>query len=224
MSGANRMCDSIPAAIVEKVCLRAAVVRFVAVVISLISLSAISGCGSQPSVKPVAQINPQQAANAAVTQHDKNSDGAIDEKEQSESVAIQALLKTADVDRDGRLSEKEIATRMETHRSISLKTMMGIITLNDQPLSGAAVQFVPAPFLGKAGNPATGTTDADGAFVMQTEGQTLPGVVPGIYTVAISKRDPAGGELVPPQFNVQSQLSVEVASDLPSTVMFNLKK
>jgi hypothetical protein len=57
----------------------------------------------------------------------------------------------------------------------------GVVTLDGQPLAGAAVQFVPQD----QGRDATGETDASGRFAMSTF-QPRDGVLPGSYKVVIS--------------------------------------
>ena len=58
----------------------------------------------------------------------------------------------------------------------------GLVTLNGEPLAGAAVRFVPT---GAAGSIARGHTNNAGNFVAVSGG--LPGVLPGEYQVVIEK-------------------------------------
>lgn len=65
----------------------------------------------------------------------------------------------------------------------------GVVTLDGQPLEGAAVSFVPD----QKGRPAQGETDAAGKFTLSTAAAG-DGVVPGKYKVGVSKMEkPSGG-------------------------------
>ena len=73
----------------------------------------------------------------------------------------------------------------------------GIVTLDGKPLLGATVAFVP---MGSTpGQSSLGTTDQDGAFVLQTSTNTgsAPGTAAGQYKVIISRKATADGKLVP---------------------------
>lgn len=63
-----------------------------------------------------------------------------------------------------------------------LAEVTGTITLNGQPLQGAAVRFTP---VSGAGWPAHGTTNAEGRYrLLSADGR--PGAMPGQHMVAIS--------------------------------------
>jgi hypothetical protein len=59
----------------------------------------------------------------------------------------------------------------------------GTVTLDGQPVAGAAVSFTPSQ---KGGTPAVGTTDASGRYSLKSFG-TEEGAVPGEYLVAVTK-------------------------------------
>lgn len=58
----------------------------------------------------------------------------------------------------------------------------GVVTLDGQPLEGAAVNFVPDP----KGRPAHGETDAAGKFQLSTFAPG-DGAIPGVHKVGVSK-------------------------------------
>ena len=61
----------------------------------------------------------------------------------------------------------------------------GIITMDGVPLAGASVTFIPQ---GTGGDAASGSTDSDGKFKIQTlRGAPGGGTTPGEYRVTISK-------------------------------------
>jgi len=63
----------------------------------------------------------------------------------------------------------------------------GIVTVDGQPLEGATVRFVPAA---ADGNVATGTTDAQGKYLLTADGG-LPqkGAIAGDYNITVVKMD-----------------------------------
>lgn len=96
----------------------------------------------------------------------------------------------------------------------------GVVTLDAQPVEGAAVVFTPSE-----GRPATGRTDAAGEFVLSTFKQG-DGAVPGKHRVTVSKtstKPSSAGEegelvfLVPKQYGNQSTtpLVCEVRPEMP---------
>jgi hypothetical protein len=60
----------------------------------------------------------------------------------------------------------------------------GRVTLDDQPVEGASITFMPQ----SAGmQPATAGSDADGRFRLET--REKPGAMPGLYKVVVSKHE-----------------------------------
>jgi len=83
----------------------------------------------------------------------------------------------------------------------ALVPMSGKVMLDDQPLAGAQVTFIPVGIT--KGSGATGRTNADGVYQL-TAVRGGAGAVPGEYRVAISKRampdgsDPPADSKLPP--------------------------
>lgn len=74
----------------------------------------------------------------------------------------------------------------------------GTVTLDGKPLEGAAIRF--APTSDKEYHGATGQSDASGKYELNTDignGKTKPGVVPGNYSVYISRLVKPDGSFVP---------------------------
>jgi hypothetical protein len=71
----------------------------------------------------------------------------------------------------------------------SLTKMEGTVTLDDKPLSGALIQFVPED---GTGSPATATTGTDGSFRLTTR-STGDGALPGDYRVMVTMPDESSG-------------------------------
>ena len=63
----------------------------------------------------------------------------------------------------------------------------GRVTLDDKPLGGAAITFMP---LTAGLQPATAVSDADGRFRLET--RQAPVTMPGLYKVVVSKYEPEG--------------------------------
>lgn len=78
-----------------------------------------------------------------------------------------------------------------------LVTVTGQVTLNGQPLAGAAVSLQRDPPDSKYGRPARAMTDASGNFTPNTYGDT-PGIPPGKYQVAVMKQE------VPAEYNSEN--------------------
>jgi hypothetical protein len=81
------------------------------------------------------------------------------------------------------------------------------ITYNGQPLAGADVRLVPEFFLEEVIEPATGTTLGDGVVRPSVPDQRTPLVRIGYYRVEIN----SGKRLLPPRFNSQTTLGVELS-------------
>ncbi len=68
-----------------------------------------------------------------------------------------------------------------------LEGVTGVVTMDGEPLEGAAIEFVPT---GTEGSPSYGKTDSSGNFKMEFS-SSATGVVPGEYQVSISTFDVA---------------------------------
>lgn len=64
--------------------------------------------------------------------------------------------------------------------------VQGVVTLDGKTVQGATVSFIPE---GGTGQPASGFTDAVGAFTLSTSGKS--GVQRGTYKVVVTKTDEA---------------------------------
>ena len=70
----------------------------------------------------------------------------------------------------------------------NLVPVTGTVTINNKPLEGAVVQFVPLPS-NKEGQPAEDITGPEGNYKLRTRRRS--GVVPGKYHVVVTKLPPA---------------------------------
>lgn len=100
---------------------------------------------------------------------------------------------------------------------VALAAVHGRITLNGEPLSNARIVFVPQ---GSRGGPAFAVSNRQGEYEMQythdKKGAVIGGCLVRINTATRPSEDdaiPPAPELVPPKYNTESTLKVEVAPD-----------
>jgi hypothetical protein len=180
-------------------------------VVSL-ALSLLSGCGGSSEGLMPASYSPDASAEQALTEYDTNHDGFLDAKELERCPALKSHLELIDQNGDQRLSAAEIAARIEVYQEsqVALKNVGCQVSLDGQPLQGATVTYVPEKFLGPSLKSASGVSDDHGAVVLNTEGEKLPGVQPGLFRVQVSKKNADGQEMIPARYNQDTTLGVEV--------------
>jgi hypothetical protein len=105
----------------------------------------------------------------------------------------------------------------------------GKVTMDGAPLAKAFVTFTPMETTaGKPPQVCSGLTDEQGQYSLKVDSTQTPGAVPGAYRVRVEKMD-RGGEgspmrrqVVPPQYNRQSNLEYTVPAGGTSTANFDL--
>lgn len=83
--------------------------------------------------------------------------------------------------------------------SIGAVPVTGTVTLDGQPVEGAAVTFAPQ----EKGRAAAGVTDASGKFVLMTE-RPKDGAVPGAYRVGITKYERSVNRIAPGETDIDA--------------------
>ncbi len=186
----------------------------------LLGLLVALGCSTAVSIPP---INPKLAAEKAMAEYDLNKDGYLDEQELVNCPGLAAALKELDKDKDGKVSKAELQAGLEhlERMQVGLAGVECLVKLNDEPLAGARVTFVPESFLGESCKPAQGDTNEFGKTQMRVERASLPGCNLGFYRVRISKTE-NGQEIVPERYNAKTQLGVAVGFGKTYTYSFNL--
>ena len=182
---------------------------------SLFIIGALAGCSHGPSALAPPRINPN-AGQAAIEKYDANGDGSIDGDELKKVPALKTSMARADKNRDGKITAEEIDERIAAWKKSGLAIMRvtAVVRQNGQPLGDAAVTFVPEEFLGDVVKPATGVTDATGSAVMQiSSAPDERGVQLGYYRIRISKKGANGQELIPSQYNAETESGVEVTPE-----------
>jgi hypothetical protein len=161
--------------------------------------------------------SPAQAGERALAEFDTNKDGSLDAAELARAPGLQAALPRMDASGDGLLTADEISSRVAAYHSARTGYMPLSLTIVQagQPLAGAEVTLTPEPLLAGAVKPATGTTSASGVVAPKIEGSEFSGVNPGVYRVAVSKKDGAGRETLSEKFNTATTLGIEAATDVP---------
>jgi hypothetical protein len=174
---------------------------------------AIAGCSRRPSRMEAPRLDPEEVASRAMERYDTSGDGKLSGDELSPG--LRAFAKTADKDKDGILTEAEIAERLAAcvASRVGLQQWGGVVFLDGRPLPGATVRFIPDPVLEGIVEPASGRADAKGYVDLRIEGSRVPGVRPGFYRVEVSKKDAADRETLPARYNADSELGQEVGPD-----------
>jgi len=184
-----------------------------AVAIGLIVWTGCS-CSGVPPAAEAPSLDPDAVAAAAMAQVDSSGDGQLDEKELAKCPPLLASLSRIDTDGDKKISTAEISDRVKAWTESDTAMVSGAtrIALDDEPLSGATVTFVPEAFLGDAYQSCSGTTDDDGNVVVQgPDEEANPGMIYlGFYRVQIT----GGNKTVPARFGEETELGFEAAPDV----------
>jgi EF hand len=177
-------------------------------------LVVLPGCYGGPSRLVPPPVS-SHAGDSAIEKYDANGNGTLDSKELSASPALKSALNQIDKNGDGELSAEEIDARVEEWRKskVAITSVTTSVRLDGRPLEGAEVTFEPESLMGKATEPAKGTTNDRGMARIkisdQPEGR---GVRPGFYRIRISKLK-NGRESLPKKYVDGSELGIEVVSD-----------
>lgn len=183
-------------------------------------LAMTAGCNSRPSAIQPVDVDGASAAAEAMGKVDSDADAAFSD---AELAAIPGILKHKakyDLDGDGKVSQQEIADRIDlwATQGLGLKSLAVEVTLDGRPLSGASVKFVPEPFLGDAPKEATGVTDGNGATKIGIANEHLPeslqqarlrGLYGGLYKIEVTHPD----RPLPAKYNTATTLGEEIAKD-----------
>jgi hypothetical protein len=169
----------------------------------LVALTAGCGGGSAGRVS-VPSYDPDAAARDAMKQFDKNGDRAIDGPELDAAPGLKAAFAGKKVTADA------LKARIELYRAGGAGVMGYVVkvTRGGAPLDGAQLTFTPEPFLTGVVREATATTGPDGsATTFTADGESLPGLAPGMYRVSVSKP----GVDIPTAYATGSAVGCEVA-------------
>jgi len=176
------------------------------------------GCSGGPAPPDQPGLDASSASAKAMEIYDKNSDNQLDAEERQASPALELAMETMDENNDGMLGRAEIKQRIEEWQNADtiINTQGVEVYRNGQPVEGATVTLVPEEFLQPTIQVTQGTTNADGFALPEGQDAQYPGIYLGLYRVKISKQQD-GRETIPPRFNSETTLAIEVAPDAPST-------
>ena len=195
--------------------------------VSGLSCALLSGCSGGPSALAPPELDPESAAEEAITLYDADGDQKLSSSELEACPGMAVGIKTYDQDSDGMISQAEIAERLQrfVDRRVALARLAVTVTLDKRPLGNATVRFVPEPYLGSELKVATGTTRKRGTATMAVADEELPenqrgirGVHSGTYRVEITHPD----ETIPKEYNTETTLGYESTPGNPYAA-FHLK-
>jgi hypothetical protein len=193
-------------------------------------LALVASCTYGPSRIEPPSISPGGSADQAMEMYDADDDGYLAGAELDQVPGLKAAIETLDTDKDGKVSEDEIAERIETWQStrLGLLPITLTVTINGVPLQNATVTFEPEPFLGDEIKPASSKTDEFGGGAptvpkeLRPDPQRTPaGIALGLYRVKISKVV-NNKETIPRKYNEDTVIGQEVAPDVPALATLRL--
>jgi hypothetical protein len=150
---------------------------------------ALTGCGGGggKSVVIADQLDPVVVGKRAIELYDSDKNGSIDATELKQSPALASALTRIDANKNGAISEEEIADRIRKYQEQSDLVPLSLhIERNLAPVSGATIVFEPDKLMGEGLITFQGTSDSSGAVVLVGEGVDLPGLPLGLYRVRVS--------------------------------------
>jgi len=188
--------------------------------ILLLLVSAV-GCSRGPGALRPPKVDIDDAAEAAISEFDQNSDGKLSKEEWSNSGALMAVVDHYDGNKDGSLDSDEIRAGLQNwqDRAVGPRPVPFVVQLDKVPLAGATVRLVPATFMGDQFKPATAEAGVGGAGHLAMSEADRPKnapanmalVQPGLYSIEITHPS----KKIPAKYNTQTTLGIEVHSGNP---------
>jgi hypothetical protein len=185
------------------------------VVVASVAVLAGSGCWNSGQSRQAQPTFDSAAGSKALKEFDTGNKGYLDAADLEKVPGLKAALTTVDTNGDGKITADEINARIQVWRD-SMVGRMPIacqVLHNGQPLKGATVTLDPEKFLGDNLQAGTGVTSAAGRAVITVplnDKDKRVGIGPGFYRVRVIK----SGENIPPKYNTETVLGVEVAQDV----------
>jgi hypothetical protein len=198
--------------------------------LAAVSAAAVLGCSGKPGSVTTPDVDPEEAAELAVEQYDKNADSLLSGDELAACPALKEALPGYDGDGNGLLSPEEISTGIARweQRGMGAIVLPFTVTLDGRPLGDAQVKLTPVPFIGDAVKPAAGIADSRGAGALNMAPEdrpsnlpkNVPAIQPGLYNVEITHPSTK----VPAKYNTATTLGLEaaIAGQNPSGVSWSL--
>jgi EF hand len=183
-------------------------------------LAGLAGCSSGPAPLQMPSFDPADSASKAMELYDTDGDGYVAGEELEHAPGLKAALKNLDQNKDGKVSEEEIAERVRVwdRQHIGMMRFDCTFLLDGDPLADAQVTFDPDEFLLGVVQAARGETTMGGTLSPKVPKEkratpdTPPGMQAGIYKVRVSKIV-GGKETIPARYNTETVLGQEVSKD-----------
>lgn len=203
--------------------------------VGLALLLSLTGCSRGPAPLPMPSFDPAGSAAKAMDLYDTDGDGYVAGGELEKAPGLKAAMKNLDQNEDGKVSEQEIAERVQAWGRMRIGVMPfdGRVHLDGSPLADAQITLEPDEFLAGVVQAAVDTTSLGGTFSATVPkdkrplADSPPGMQAGIYKVRVSKIV-NGKEIIPAKYNIETILGQEVAFDDPAIannqVVYKLKK
>jgi hypothetical protein len=184
-------------------------VSLAAVLVVALGVVALTGCLGRQSRIAAASWDPDTAADEAMAQLDKDSDGQISAEELDAAPGLKYCVKQLDADENGKLSRQEVYDRIKLYQDmkVGLSAFTLQVKYKKRPLANATVRLVPEPFLGDVVKPSSGTTTRQGHVQLIAEGEDVPAAGIGMFRVEITSPDVK----IPAKYNTETTLGVEVS-------------
>jgi hypothetical protein len=148
---------------------------------SVVSLFAWTGCGSGPAAIPAFDVNVEHVVQQLLVDYDTDKNGALSQSELAAQPAIAGCL--SQCRRDGQdISREQLSNRLNAifDRRSALVSASCTVRRNGQPISSAEVRFVPLPVLQDVLPTGTGVTDSTGAAMISATPEELPSEAPKV--------------------------------------------
>lgn len=194
---------------------------FRAFVCSCCALVLLAGCDDGAPAKP--ELTPAEAASKAIEDYDTDGDGAINADEAKAAPGLLAAFGKVDTDRDEKLSQDEIETRVNYYKTSTSWVINGAckVKYRGKPLAGATVTFEPESFLGASFKPCSGVTNERGDAFITRDNSDVKGIFLGFYRVRITKPKKNGDEMLKAAYNEETTLGFEANNDTPDQSMYS---
>jgi hypothetical protein len=185
--------------------------------ITVCGLTMLVGCTGQPSRIGAIKIDVAQTAKMIFANYDKDLNESLSPEELIAVPPINAKRNWYDADENGQISVDELRKGLQAifNAKDGLLSVPCEVTRNGKPLAGANVKLVPLPELEGVIPPASGTTDKQGAAMLNVDQADRPAntperiavVRPGLYLVQVTHDQIR----IPDEYNVKTKLGNEIS-------------
>jgi hypothetical protein len=193
----------------------------------LLSTMCLVGCSGAPSRIHPPDVDPEEAANQAISLYDVDKNNLLNAAELEKCPGMLSELKSYDKDSNGSVSRDEIAARITDLRKhgVGLTRVSCNVSMNGRGLDNATVQFEPEAYLGQEVKAARGVTNDRGVAQMAIPAEELPSDqrdLKAIHYGTFKVRITHPTMKLPAKYNTETTLGYESRPGDPLAT-FNLK-